>query len=80
VAVFSYIISEIGYTLSSARKEEEELERSVSTLSEMINYYNIDTEMALVSKEHIINNQRSIAKVYPEDEKAVLDKLSDDLR
>jgi hypothetical protein len=31
----------------------------------MISYYNIEAEMALVAKEHIISNQKSIAKVYP---------------
>jgi hypothetical protein len=43
-------------------------------------FYDIEPELALVAKEHLISNQKSITNIYPEDEGAVLGKLSDDLR
>ena len=71
MAVFSYIINEIGYTVGIVRKEEEQLEHNLSTLSEMSTFYKMDPELANIAKEHLISNQKSVSKIYPEDENKV---------
>lgn len=80
MAVFSYIISEIGYTVNSVRKGEEELERNLSILSKMNDFYKMDSEVLNNAKSSLLSNQKSFDNVYPEDEHAVISKLSDDLR
>jgi hypothetical protein len=74
------LINEIGYTLSTIRKEEEELENNISTLSKMCKYYRIDQDLANLAKEYLVNNKKSFEDIEPEEESKVLMKLNDDLR
>jgi hypothetical protein len=65
VVVFSYVISEIGYTLSTIRKEEEHLEHNISTLAKMSKHYGLEEELTNHAKSYLINNQKSQEDIYP---------------
>ena len=63
IAHFSYLINEIGYTLSSLRKEEEELEQNISTLGKMNKYYCIDQDLNNLAKEHLLQNKKKFQDI-----------------
>jgi hypothetical protein len=65
IAHFSYLINEIGYTLSSLRKEEEELEQNISTLGKMCKYYSIDQDLNNLAKEHLLHNKKKFQDIEP---------------
>ena len=62
---FSYIISEIGYTFSTIRQTEEQLEKTISTLSKMTKFYALEPELANLAKSHLISNQNPSNDIYP---------------
>jgi hypothetical protein len=45
IAIFAYVINEIGHTLSSMRKQKDTLEKDLSTLSKVSKYYELDEEL-----------------------------------
>lgn len=46
----------------------------------MNDFYKMDSEVLNNAKSSLLSNQKSFDNVYPEDEHAVISKLSDDLR
>jgi hypothetical protein len=62
------------------RKEEEQLEHSLSALSRMAKFYRTAPAIANLAKRDLVSNRRASDSVCPEDENAVLAKLGDDLR
>jgi hypothetical protein len=46
----------------------------------MTKFYALEPELANLAKSHLISNQNPSSDIYPEEEKAVLAQLSDELR
>ncbi len=42
IAIFAYLINEIGYNLSNLRKDEEIIEKDLTVLEKIKNFYKIN--------------------------------------
>lgn len=56
------------------------MEHSLSALSRMAKFYRTAPAIANLAKRDLLSNKQASDSVCPEDESAVLAKLSDDLR
>lgn len=80
IAIFAYLISEIGYNLSNLRKDREVIEKDLSILEKCKGYYKISPEIVAKTRSNLLNCQQAINRLKPEEEKALISKLSEPLR
>jgi hypothetical protein len=57
VVSFGYMLNEMGHTLSKMRKQSEELERDLQTISKISKYYNLEKKLQNKAKNFIVSNQ-----------------------
>jgi hypothetical protein len=78
--MFAYIINEIGYSISSLRKDREVIEKDLSIVEKMRTHYNMDENLANRTRSYIINHKPKIEQLSPSEENGIMIKLNEELR
>lgn len=78
--MFAYIINEIGYSISSLRKERELVERDLSTMEKIKKHYHMNEKLTDRARSYLINHKPDVDKLVPEEENHLLMKFNEELR
>lgn len=78
--MFSYLISEIGYSVSTLRKGREVIENDLSVLEKMRKHYGMRDEIANQARNFLINHKPDSNLLEPASENSVLLKFNESLR
>lgn len=64
--IFGYLISEISHTLSIIRKNEETLQKDLTTLKKIEGFYNIESKLVNRAKGYLVSNQNALVELTPD--------------
>lgn len=78
--MFSYLINEIGYSISTLRKGREVIENDLSVLEKMRKHYKMKDEVANQARNFLINHKPDSNLLDPASENNVLLKFNESLR
>jgi hypothetical protein len=78
--LFAYVVNEIGYCISSLRKEKEVIEKDLSVIEKMRKHYNMEKDLANRVREYVVNDAARGNQLTPDEERHISVKLTEELR
>lgn len=78
--MFAYIVNEIGYCISSLRKNKEIIEKDLSIVEKMRQQYKMNQKLTSKLFEYLALNGSKKEHLTPEEENSISLKLNEELR
>jgi hypothetical protein len=67
VLILGYIINQIGYCITSLRKDQEIIEKDLSVLQKLKKHYKMNSNLINKVRFYILNNKPKTTQLSPEE-------------
>jgi hypothetical protein len=78
--MFGYMINEMGYCISSLRKNREAVDRDLFVVEKLRKHYKMGEELTRKVRSYLLDARPKLDQVQPEEEQGILLKLNEEVR